>query len=152
MLKSKLYVVMLILGMFALLGVSCTKPVPSTEPTPTDVIEDIMWILESYGEPRNLQTVLEGTEITALFDSTEGQVRGSAGANNYFGSYQISKNKVSIQQIAHTEMYRLDPEGVMEQEQQYLKALQVAESYEIMDGKLRITCGAEVLIFVAKQE
>ncbi|GAH09343.1 unnamed protein product, partial [marine sediment metagenome] len=39
-----------------------------------------------------------------------------------------------------------------EQEQKYLKALQAAESYEIRDGKLRITCGAEVLIFVAKQE
>ena len=152
MLKSKLYVVMLILGIFALVGVSCTKPGTTTEPTPSNIIEDIMWILESYGEPGNLQTVLEGTEITALFDSTEGQVRGSAGANSYFGSYQISKNKVSIQQIGQTEMYRLDPEGVMEQEQQYLKALQVAESYEIMDGKLRITCGAEVLIFVAKKE
>ncbi len=115
-------------------------------------LEDITWILESYGAAESLQTVLAGTEITAIFDSAEGIVSGFAGANSYSAAYQISEDKLSIQAITHTEMYRLDPEGVMEQEQQYLKALQVAESYEIMDGKLRITCGAEVLIFVAKQE
>ncbi|MEE8413095.1 MAG: META domain-containing protein, partial [Dehalococcoidales bacterium] len=115
-------------------------------------LEDISWALESYGEPGSLQTVLEGTEITALFDSAEGQISGSAGANHYFGSYQISKNRLSIQELAHTEMYRLDPEGVMEQETQYLKALQSAEIYEIEDGKMQIISGNQVLIFMANEE
>ncbi len=115
-------------------------------------LEDITWILESYGEPENLQTVLEGTEVTALFDSAEGQVIGSAGANHYFGAYQISKNKLPIQEIAHTEMYRLDPEGVMEQEEYYLTTLQAAESYEISAGKLQITSGNQVLIFRGSEE
>ncbi len=115
-------------------------------------LEDITWILESYGEPESLQTVLEETEITALFDSTEEQVIGSAGANHYFGAYQVSKNKLSIQEIAHTEMYRLDPEGVMEQEDYYLKTLQAAESYEIEDVKLQITSANQVLIFKAIEE
>jgi len=115
-------------------------------------LEDITWILESYGEQGDLQAVLEGTEITAIFDSTEGQIHGSAGANNYFGSYQISKNKLSIQEIAHTEMYRLDPEGIMEQEDYYLKTLQDAESYEISVGTLQITSGNQVLIFRSSEE
>ncbi len=115
-------------------------------------LEDITWILESYGEPESLQTVLEGTEITALFDSAEGQVSGSAGANHYSGAYQISKNKLSIQEITHTEMYRLDPEGIMEQEDYYLKTLQAAESYKIEDGKLQITSGNQVLIFRGSEE
>ncbi len=116
------------------------------------LLEDITWVLESYGEAESLQTVLAGTEITALFDSGEGQISGSAGANNYFGGYQISKNKLSIQEIAHTEMYRLDPEGVMEQEDDYLKTLQGAESYEISVGKLQITSGNQVLIFRGNEE
>lgn len=115
-------------------------------------LEDITWLLESYGEQGDLQSVLEGTEITALFDSAEGQVTGSAGANHYFGAYQISKNKLSIQEIAHTEMYRLDPEGVMEQEDYYLKTIQSAESYEIENGKLQITSANRVLIFRANEE
>ncbi len=116
------------------------------------LLEDITWVLESYGEPESLQTVLAGTEITALFDSGEGQISGSTGANNYFGGYQISKNALSIQEIAHTEMYRLDPEGVMEQETQYLTTLQSAENYEIEDGKLQITSGNQVLIFRASED
>ncbi len=115
-------------------------------------LEDITWILESYGEQGDLQAVLEDTKITAIFDSAEGQVSGSAGANNYFGSYQINKNKLSIQEIAHTEMYRLDPEGVMEQETQYLKTLQTAESYEVSVGKLQITSGNQILIFRSSEE
>ncbi len=115
-------------------------------------LEDITWILESYGEPESLQTVLDGTEITALFDSAEGQISGSAGANHYFGDYQISKNKLSIREIAHTEMYRLDPEGVMEQEEYYLKTLQAVESYKIEDGKLQITSGTKILIFRDSEE
>ena len=48
-------------------------------------------------------------------------------------------------------MYRLDPEGVMEQEEQYLKALQATESFQIQDGKLQINCGAQILVFAAQE-
>ena len=113
-------------------------------------LEDKTWVLESYGEKGDLRAVVAGTEVTALFDSTEGQVRGSAGCNSYFGDYQVSKNKLSIPLIANTEMYCLEPEGVMEQETQYLKILQTAESYEVGDGKLRITAGSQILVFSAK--
>ncbi len=109
-------------------------------------LEDKKWVLESYGEQGNLQAVLEGTEITAIFDSSQGQVQGTAGCNTYFADYMVNNN-LSILQIAYTEMYCLEPEGVMEQEQEYLKILQSAESYEIEGGRLRITCGAEVLVF-----
>jgi len=109
-------------------------------------LEEKKWVLESYGEQGNLQTVLEGTEITAIFDSSQGQVQGTAGCNTYFADYMVNNN-LSVLQIAYTEMYCLEPEGVMEQEQKYLKMLQSAESYEIEGGRLRITCGVEVLVF-----
>ena len=115
-------------------------------------LEDIVWILESYGEQGDLQAVLEGTEITALFDSAEGQVKGSASCNSYFGDYQINKNELSIPMMAHTEMYCSEPEGSMEQETQYLKALQSVDSYKIEDGKLQITSANQVLIFRASEE
>ena len=113
-------------------------------------LEDKTWALESYGEQDSLQAVLKGTEITALFDSAKGRVHGSAGCNSYSGNYQAGKSKLSIPMVASTEMYCLEPEGVMEQEQRYLRALQSAESYEVGDGKLRITAGSQVLVFKAK--
>ena len=114
-------------------------------------LEDKTWVLESYGEQDNLQAVLEGTRITATFDSAEARVHGSAGCNIYSGDYHISKNNLSIPLITSTEMYCLEPEGAMEQEQQYVRALQASESFEIKDGKLYITSGTEILLFNAEE-
>ena len=44
-------------------------------------------------------------------------------------------------------MYRMDPPGVMEQEEQYLKALKAAESFVIQNGTLKITSGKLILIY-----
>ncbi len=115
-------------------------------------LEDITWILESYGEPESLQTVLEGTEITAIFDSAEGQVTGSAGCNTYFARYEVEDSKLSIFEMAWTEIGCVSPEGIMDQETQYLSTLQSAESYEVENGKLQITSGNQVLIFRASEE
>ena len=148
MLKAKPHLVMVILAIVTLLAGACAESAPAL--APTEGLEDTRWILESYGEPENLKAMLEGTEITAVFDRAEGRVHGSAGCNTYSGGYQISDSKLSIPLIVSTEMGCLEPEGVMEQELQYLKALQAAESYEIRDGKLEINCGAQILVFNAK--
>jgi len=114
-------------------------------------LEDTKWILESYGEEGDPKTVLEGAEITATFNRQDSQVKGSGGCNTYFGEYQAKKNELSISNLTWTEIGCLDPEGVMEQEQRYLSALQGAKSYTIKDGELRISSLAErVLIFRAK--
>jgi len=118
----------------------------------TVAIEDTTWVLESYGEQENQQAVLEGTEITATFESAEGQIKGSAGCNSYFGDYQVDKNKLSISMVAHTEMYCMEPEGVMEQETQYLRLLSTAESYEVIEGKLQIIAGSQLLVFKAEKK
>ena len=116
----------------------------------TVTIEDTKWVLESYGEQGNLQAVLENTEITAAFESTEGKVKGSAGCNSYFGSYEINNRNLSISQIGNTEMYCMEPEGIIDQETEYLRLLSALGNYEIIEGKLRITTGSEVLIFKTK--
>ena len=146
MFRYKFYGILGLLCILALLAGACTE----LEPTPTDGLVDTTWILESYGEQGNLQSVIEGTRITAIFDSAGGQVHGSAGCNSYFGDYQISSNKLTISMIAHTEMYCLEPKGLMEQEYQYLKTLQSAESYQIQGGKLQINCGSQILIYIAE--
>ena len=110
-------------------------------------LENKTWKLKSYGEEGSLQDVLGGTEITATFDRTRDQVRGSSGANTYSGSYKINEKKLTILELSWTEMYRMDPLGVMEQEEQYLKALKTAESFVIQNGTLKITSGKLILIY-----
>jgi len=148
LLKQKLYLLIPLIIVPALLAGACTK----TGPAQTGGLEDTVWTLEQYGEQGNPEAVLEGTEITATFASAEGQVNGSAGCNHYFGSYEVSNNRLSVPKIGYTEMYCMEPEGVMEQERQYLRILQAAENYRIQNNKLLVDCGDGELVFVAGEE
>lgn len=146
MIRLRFNAAILVLGILALSIMGCV----GAAPTPASSLEDTKWILESYGEPGNLHAVLEGTEITATFESTKGQVRGSAGCNTYFADYKINGNKLSIFQMAYTEMACPEPEGILEQEQEYLHILLAAESFQITNEKLQIDCGGQILIYTSK--
>jgi len=114
--------------------------------TGAGALEDKTWVLESYGEPDSLKTVLGNSEITATFKSDEETVTGSAGCNHYFGGYELSGSKLSFPgPIAATEMWC--GEQLDQQERQYLNALMDAESFKIEGDKLTINCGQQVLIF-----
>ena len=134
--KLKLLLTLLVLSVISL--TACTA---------TPAFENIDWVLESYGEKGNLQPAIEGSEPTAKFDSAEGQVAGSAGCNRYFAGYEVDNTKLSISQPGSTMMYC---EGKMDQEQEFLKILQAAGSYQVKDGKLQITSGNKILIFKQK--
>ncbi|MFC1953683.1 protease inhibitor I42 family protein [Chloroflexota bacterium] len=113
--------------------------------------EDTVWILESYGEKENPQAVIQGSKTTLIFQSTDSQVTGTGGCNNYFGGYLIEASKLTIgPYIASTEMACMEPEGIFEQEQQYFKILQTAEGYQVQEKRLQIKCGNEILIFTAE--
>ena len=103
------------------------------EIVPPAPLQGTQWELTTYNNgQKTMVSVLPGTRITALFD--KGQVSGSAGCNNYNGPYVIDGNNISIGPLASTVMMCADPEGIMEQEVQYLSALgSVAKSQVIAD-------------------
>jgi len=111
------------------------------------VLEDIKWLLKSYGEQGNLKDIIKGTEITATFYSSEGQVGGSAGCNIYGGRYQIKDSTLSISEVVSTEMACLLPEGVMEQEQEFLSLLANAQSFQADDTTLTIFCSGGLQLY-----
>ncbi len=94
-------------------------------------LEGNLWGLESYaGNDGQMVDVIPGSKVTAEF--VDGQINGSAGCNNYFGSYELSGNSLTMSgPFGITEMFCAEPEGVMEQENQYLAALQSVTTYEI---------------------
>lgn len=104
------------------------------------LIEDINWFLRSYGEQGNLKDIIEGSEITAIFNSSESKVGGSAGCNSYGGRYQIIGSTISISETYSTDMACISPEGVMEQEQEFLGLLSSAQSFQADDTTLTIFC------------
>jgi len=104
------------------------------------MIEDTKWFLRSFGEQNNLKTLIAGTEITATFDSAKGEISGSAGCNTYFARYEITDNRLTILEMAYTEMACLSPEGVMQQEQGFLSMLANAQSFQSDDTTLTVFC------------
>jgi heat shock protein HslJ len=103
-------------------------------------LEDTKWFLSSYGEQTNLKAIIDGTEITATFNNADGNISGSAGCNTYFAGYETKGNELSISEIGCTEMYCISPEGVMEQEQEFLSLLGNAQTFEVDDTTLTIVC------------
>ena len=125
-------------------------PTPTPEPGETAPIEDITWILETYGDRGSLKTLIEDTEITAEFKSANSTVVGSGGCNSYFVGYEIDNDRLTvIPPIGATEM--ACPPSIMDQEQEYFKLLETTETYLVHNDKLIISCSAnKEMVFVEK--
>ena len=94
--------------------------------------------------------LIADSEVTLNFGA-DGQVSGKSGCNTYSGGYETSGDQLKIGPLASTRMFCEKPAGVMEQEQQYLAALQNAAAYEIAGSTLTIrdTSGAMQVVAAA---
>ena len=105
----------------------------------------VVWRATNYNNGREAVVgILEGTEITAIFDE-DGTLSGSAGCNNYVAGYTTDGNQITIGPAASTMMFCAEPEGVMEQETAYLAALATAATYSINGQVLEMRTAADAL-------
>jgi heat shock protein HslJ len=81
--------------------------------------------------------VLEGTTLTLTFGK-DGTLSGNSGCNQYNGPYTVNGNQITVGPLASTMMMCSDPEGIMDQETQFLAALQSAASYQIEGNVLQM--------------
>jgi heat shock protein HslJ len=105
----------------------------------------MLWVVQQI----NGQPLIAGSTVTVEFASG-GRISGSAGCNGYGGLYEMQADpidssaggdghgnpfeaqagRITIGQVAITEMYCMDPAGVMDQEQAFLKALSAVARYQ----------------------
>jgi len=85
----------------------------------------ITWRLVWY---RGGTSPLHGTEISLAFDP-EGTLTGIAGCNTYSADYRVDDDLLRTGAIAQTEQECTEPEGVMQQESDYLDALRRTHSF-----------------------
>lgn len=98
-------------------------------------LEETFWVLTG---------TLPDTDVTAWLEN--GQVNGIAGCNNYFGGYTTQgRNGIEISELGSTRM--MCPEEIMEQEQEFLAALQSATTYRVEGGVLTLTYPGGTLQF-----
>ena len=107
-----------------------------------DPLEGTSWVLLVYGGT----SPIPQTQITLGFD--HGQVGGSAGCNTYGGSYGVSGDRITLSDLYMTEMACLDPPGVMDQEQEYLRLLGKTQTFQVTNGQLQLfTSDGQALIY-----
>lgn len=117
-----------------------------------NALQGVRWVLVSYLNPAGeTSDVLANTELTAEF-SADGSMGGQSGCNNYFASYTVDGNALTISQAGST-MMACEPVEIMQQEVDFLAALQSAATYTIENGMLQIANadGATALTFEASQ-
>jgi len=80
-----------------------------------------------------VQSVIIGTEITTNFGE-DGQVTGNASCNDYFAPYETEGDQIiTIGSGGVTQKFCAEPEEIMQQESEYLAALETVATYRI-DG------------------
>jgi len=95
------------------------------------------WDVTGYNNGKQaVVSLLNGTAIT--LDFNDGRVGGNSGCNSYGGAYTSTDTTLQVSQLVSTLMACGAPEGIMEQEQQYLAALQDSATYEISGDMLTI--------------
>ncbi|MEA3277547.1 MAG: META domain-containing protein [Pseudomonadota bacterium] len=96
------------------------------------------WSLAFYNNGKQaLVSPLSGTEIR-LELGDDGNLGGHSGCNRYFGPYRLERSGLEIGPIAASRMACLRPEGLMEQESAYLRALATVTGYQVEGSELRL--------------
>ena len=89
------------------------------------------WRLINMAE-KNMKLQMKNEEqITLSF--TENEINGNAGINNYFGTYKISSDNISISAIGATEMAGSD--NLMRIEREYLALLENVKKIKLINQK-----------------
>ncbi|MGV8129840.1 MAG: META domain-containing protein [Methanolinea sp.] len=106
------------------------------------------WILDSFCTTDSVSSGIKGIPLTAVFDN-DGRVTGSAGCNDYFGSYTLTGNSLSIHSIGSTKM-NCPGRGIMLQEQTYLASLGKAAGFTINGNRMSLSDakGTTLLSFI----
>jgi heat shock protein HslJ len=97
-----------------------------------DPLNETSWHLLYYRK----SSPIPGTELHITF--RDGTFQGSSGCNSYGGSYRVENGAITTWDIYSTEMYCMDPEGIMDQESYYLESLQQAVRFQIDGDRLII--------------
>lgn len=103
-------------------------------------------VISSNNGKQAVVSTMIGTTLTMQF--SDKHISGSAGCNQYSANYQVSGNQLSISDIAITKMFCAEPQGLMEQENQFLSALKTVKTFEF-DGvnlRLRTETGATAVV------
>ncbi|MEO0515019.1 MAG: META domain-containing protein [Planctomycetota bacterium] len=112
------------------------------------------WTLTKLDGHDPLQTKDASVEPLTLELSGDGRAAGFAGVNRFFGQYESNPlGDLRFGALGSTRMFRDDPVGLMDQEQQYLAALGQVDAFRFQSGQLvLLTAKKKRLVFTPTPE
>jgi heat shock protein HslJ len=93
------------------------------------------WRLDGLASGDAVHSTIAGTEATLTL-SEDGAASGNASCNSFSGGYELDGTSLSFGALATTRMACSDPPGVMEQEAEFLGALEATRSFGIEGASL----------------
>ena len=113
---------------------------------PPAALNGVTWQATVYNNGRGgAVSLLDDSTITAIF-GVDGVLSGSAGCNQYRAAYVAEGSSITIQAPAATRKICPAPDGVMQQESEYLKALTTAATYTIQGQRLELRTADDALV------
>jgi CubicO group peptidase (beta-lactamase class C family) len=150
--KAKQFSLTWILMAIVLTASGCTSA--SKEPpiiVPEITLEGTAWTLEAFIENQASSSPIGGTQITVMFAA--GSVRGSAGCNDYGGAYTLERGAFRVPQLDIHEQLCLEPAGIMDQENKYLKILHEVTTFAWDADQLTLQAADGIgLIFISAED
>ena len=121
------------------------------QPASQTSLAGVAWSATALGGEGVISSIIVETAITALF-AEDGSLSGNSGCNRYTASYTVDGDALHISPAAVTVLLCNAPEGIMEQEQQYLAALESVAAYRIDGDTLELLTadGALIVAFVVQ--
>jgi heat shock protein HslJ len=114
--------------------------IPPGQLTPAPMTGTTWYLISIIDSSGTIWSPVTGNPISLLF-SADGKINGNAGCNQYFGSYTVSGNTLSINSpLGTTVMYCGEP-GVMDLETTYLSILPQMKAYKISGNDLTLSDG-----------
>jgi len=100
-------------------------------------LEDTPWQASGINNGRGGVVTSASTHLaTATF--THDSISGSAGCNTFNATYRIEDNRIIVGPVATTRRHCAEPEGIMQQEQEYLDALERVRTYTLTSDGLEL--------------
>ena len=116
-------------GRLALASTSDAKPKLVFDAAPQPRLEGITWEVTGFNNGRHaVVSPLVGTTLTVSFQ--DGAIVGSAGCNRFRATYTRDGNRLTVGPATATRMM-CDGEGVMEQEREFLAAIESATLWTV---------------------
>jgi heat shock protein HslJ len=106
----------------------------ATEPA---TLEDTEWQASGINNGKGGVVSTATTSLsTAVF--SEGQLSGTGGCNPFTATYETDGDQITIGPAAATRKFCNEPEGIMDQEQQYFEALGRARTFSLTPEELEL--------------